>query len=180
MTDLKTLLTGGDPVRKEGELSPADASRMRRLIVAATLEPSVARTPWQRPFAIAAIGALVVVGAIAGHRRIVEPAPLTQRPSRSRRLAAARWPMSAVSYSLQRPAARASSGSSIKIFAFRSRCRDASGLRSTAGHAFVDSGAALRRSLGSDAAGKWSRPVHPAPRRRPRRRHQTPACSGAS
>ena len=78
MTDLKTLLTDGDPVRKEGELSPADASRMRRLIVAAAPEPSVARTPWQRPFAIAAIGALVaVVGAIAGHRRIVEPVPAT-------------------------------------------------------------------------------------------------------
>jgi hypothetical protein len=79
MTDLKTLLTDGDPVRKEGELSPADATRMRRLIVASAPEPSVARTPWQRPFAIAAIGALVaVVGAIAGHWRIVDPAPRTQ------------------------------------------------------------------------------------------------------
>ena len=78
MTELKTLLTDGDPVRKEGELSPADASRMRRLIVAAAPEPSVARTPWQRPFAIAAIGALVaVVGAIAGHRRTVD-LPATQ------------------------------------------------------------------------------------------------------
>lgn len=76
MTDLKTLLTDGDPVRKEGELAPADASRMRRVIVAAAPEASVARTPWQRPFAIAAIGALVaVVGAIAGHRRIVDPLP---------------------------------------------------------------------------------------------------------
>jgi hypothetical protein len=79
MTDLKTLLTEGDPVRNEGELSPADASRMRRLIVAATAEPAVARTPWQRPFAIAAIGVLVaVVGAIAGHRRIVQPTPASQ------------------------------------------------------------------------------------------------------
>jgi acyl-CoA reductase-like NAD-dependent aldehyde dehydrogenase len=79
MPDLKTLLTEGDPVRNEGELSPADASRMRRLIVAATAGPSVARTPWQRPFAIAAVGALVaVVGAIAGHRRIVDPVPATQ------------------------------------------------------------------------------------------------------
>ena len=78
MTDLKTLLTDGDPVRKEGELSPADASRMRRLIVAAAQEPSVVRTPWQRPFAIEAIGALVaVVGAIAGHRRTVD-LPATQ------------------------------------------------------------------------------------------------------
>ena len=78
MTDLKRLLTDGDPVRKEGELSPADASRMRRLIVAAAPEPSVVRTPWQRPFAIAVIGALVaVVGAIAGHRRTVD-LPATQ------------------------------------------------------------------------------------------------------
>ena len=79
MTDLKTLLTAGDPVRKEGELSPADATRMRRLIVAAAPEPSVVRTPWQRPFAIAALGALVaVVGAIAGHRRVVDSVPATQ------------------------------------------------------------------------------------------------------
>jgi hypothetical protein len=79
MTALKTLLTDGDPVRREGELSPADATRMRRLIVAAAPELSVARTPWQRPFALAAIGALVaVVGTIAGHRRIVDPAPPTQ------------------------------------------------------------------------------------------------------
>ena len=79
MTDLKTLLTDGDPVRTEGELSPADASRMRRLIVAAAPELSIVRTPWQRPVAIAAIGALVaVVGAIAGHRRIVEPVPVPQ------------------------------------------------------------------------------------------------------
>ena len=76
MTDLKTLLTDGDPVRQEGELSATDASRMRRLIVAAAPERSIARTPWQRPFAIAAIGALVaVVATIAGHRRIVDPAP---------------------------------------------------------------------------------------------------------
>jgi hypothetical protein len=75
MTDVKTLLTDGDPVRSDGELSPADALRMRRLIVAAA-EPTVVRTPWQRPFAIAAVGALVaVVGTIAGHRRIVDPVP---------------------------------------------------------------------------------------------------------
>ena len=76
MTDLKTLLTDGDPVRNDGELSPPDALRMRRLIVAAAAEPPVVRTPWQRPFAIAAVGALVaVVGTIAGHRRIVDPVP---------------------------------------------------------------------------------------------------------
>jgi hypothetical protein len=79
MTDLETLLTDGDPVRKEGELSPADATRMRRVIVAAAPEPLVARTPWQRPFALAAIGALVaVIGAIAGHRRIVDRVLPTQ------------------------------------------------------------------------------------------------------
>lgn len=78
MTNLKTLLTDGDPVREEGELSAADALRMRRRIVAAAPESSVVRTPWQRPFAMAGIGALVaVVGAIAGHRRIVDPVPAT-------------------------------------------------------------------------------------------------------
>jgi len=76
MTDLKTRLTDGDPVRTDGALSPADASRMRRLIVAAATEPSMVRTPWQRPFAVAVVGALVaVVGAIAGDRRVVDSAP---------------------------------------------------------------------------------------------------------
>jgi hypothetical protein len=86
MTDLTTLLKDSDPVREDGGLSPIDAQRMRRVIVSAALEPSPVRTPWQRPFAIAAVGALlVVVGTMAGHRVIVEhaPTPTTTDPSAS-------------------------------------------------------------------------------------------------
>lgn len=73
MTDFTTLLRDGDPVRGDGELSPADAQRMRRAIVAASREPAPARTPWQRPFAIAATAALLVaVGTMAGHRAMDE------------------------------------------------------------------------------------------------------------
>jgi hypothetical protein len=81
MTDLNTLLKNGDPVRDDGGLSSVDAQRMRRVVVAATLEPSRARTPWLRPFAITAVGALlVVVATIAGDRATVKqvliPAPI--------------------------------------------------------------------------------------------------------
>ena len=69
MTDLTTLLKDSDPVRENGELSLADAQRMRRAIVAAALEPAPVRTLWQRPFAFAGVGTLlVVVGTMAGHR----------------------------------------------------------------------------------------------------------------
>ena len=56
---------------------------MRRVIVAAALESAPVRTPWLRPFAIAAVGALlVVVGTMAGHRVIVRQAvaPVTTDP----------------------------------------------------------------------------------------------------
>lgn len=81
MTDLNTLLKNADPVRDDDGLSPVDAQRMRRVVVAATIEPSPARTPWLRPFAITAVGALLVVLAtVAGDRVLVEqalpPAPI--------------------------------------------------------------------------------------------------------
>jgi hypothetical protein len=76
MTDLHTLLENGDPVRKDRELPSADAQRMRRIIVAAALDQAPARTPWQRPFAIAALGVLLaVVGTMTGHRVIVQQSP---------------------------------------------------------------------------------------------------------
>ena len=56
---------------------------MRRVIVSAALESVPARTPWLRPFAIAAVGALlVVVGTMTGDRVIVDraPAPATTDP----------------------------------------------------------------------------------------------------
>ena len=83
MTDLHTLLNAGDPLREDAGLSPVDAERMRRVIVSAAVESAPMRTPWLRPFAIAAVGALlVVVGTMTGHRMIVEPvpAPVTSDP----------------------------------------------------------------------------------------------------
>jgi hypothetical protein len=83
MTDLTTLLHDGDPVREDAGLSPVDAERMRRVVVSAAIASVPMRAPWLRPFAIAAIGALlVVVGTMTGHRVIVEraPAPMTTTP----------------------------------------------------------------------------------------------------
>ncbi len=83
MTDLNKLLNDGDPLREDEGLGQVDAERMRRVIVAAALESASMRTPWLRPFAIAAVGALlVVVGTMTGHRVIGEPvaAPVTTDP----------------------------------------------------------------------------------------------------
>ncbi len=76
MTDLNNLLKDGDPLREDDGLAPVDAERMRRVIVSAALESAPVRTPWLRPFAVAAVGALlVVVGTMTGHRVIVGPVP---------------------------------------------------------------------------------------------------------
>ena len=80
MTDVRQLLNDGDPLRPDGgnaaSLSTVDAERMRRIIVSAALESRPSRAPWQRPFAMAAIAALlVVVGTMTGHQVIVAPAP---------------------------------------------------------------------------------------------------------
>jgi hypothetical protein len=75
MTELNTLLNNADPIRDDAGLSAVDAQRMRRVVVAATLEAPRAGTPWLRPFALTAVGALlVVVGTMAGDRVVVEPA----------------------------------------------------------------------------------------------------------
>ena len=76
MTDLNKLLNDADPVREDRGLRRVDAGRMRRVIVAAAIEHAADRTPWLRPFAIAAVGALlVVVGTFTGHRVADRPAP---------------------------------------------------------------------------------------------------------
>jgi hypothetical protein len=84
MTDLnklRELLNDGDPFREDSGLAPVDAERMRRVIVAAAHESAPMRTPWLRPFAITAVGALlVVVGTMTGHRVIVGPAPAPATP----------------------------------------------------------------------------------------------------
>lgn len=84
MTDLNTLLKEGDPVRGPEEdegLSAVDAQRMRRIVVAEAAEPTPARTPWRRPFAVATVASLLVtVATMTGDRLLVRhdaaPAPL--------------------------------------------------------------------------------------------------------
>jgi hypothetical protein len=76
LPDVRKLLNDGDPLREDGGLAPVDAERMRRVIVSAALESAPMRTPWLRPFAIAAVGALlVVVGTMTGHRVMGGPVP---------------------------------------------------------------------------------------------------------
>jgi len=76
MTDLNTLLNEADPIRDDRGLSRVDAERMRRVLLSAALEAVPGRTPWLRPLAIMAVGALlVVVGTLAGHRIADPPAP---------------------------------------------------------------------------------------------------------
>lgn len=81
--DVRKLLNDGDPLREDSGLAPVDAERMRRVIVSAALESAPGRTPWMRPFAIAAVLALlVVVGTMTGDRVVVGPAtaPVTSEP----------------------------------------------------------------------------------------------------
>jgi len=81
LPDVRKLLNDGDPLREDSGLAPVDAERMRRVIVAAAHESAPMRTPWLRPFAITAVGALlVVVGTMTGHRVIVGPAPAPATP----------------------------------------------------------------------------------------------------
>ena len=71
MTDLTTILKDGDPVRVEEGLGPANADRMRRRVIAATVEAERVRTPWHRPFAVAAVAVLLVIaGTIRSHQTV--------------------------------------------------------------------------------------------------------------
>ena len=80
LPDVSKLLKDGDPLRSDSGNAPAlsavDAERMRRIVVSAALESRPSRAPWQRPFVLAAVAALlVVVGTMTGHQVMVEPAP---------------------------------------------------------------------------------------------------------
>jgi hypothetical protein len=76
MTDLNKLLNDADPIRDDRGLSRVNAERMRRVMLSAALESAPERTPWLRPLAVAAVGAvLVVVGTLAGHRIADRPSP---------------------------------------------------------------------------------------------------------
>ena len=39
MSDLRTMLERGDPIRKEGDMAPGDASRMRQAILSVRVGP---------------------------------------------------------------------------------------------------------------------------------------------
>ncbi len=69
MTDLTKLLRDADPLREDEGLSPADAQAIRRRMFAAVQPEFFAIPAWQRPFAVAAVVALMVaVGVVTGRR----------------------------------------------------------------------------------------------------------------
>ena len=69
MTDLSTLLKDADPVAREASLSPEDALRMRREMLAALPVSVDVRPVWRRPLTFAAAAALMMtVITVAGHR----------------------------------------------------------------------------------------------------------------
>jgi hypothetical protein len=81
LPDVRTLLNDGDPLREGEGLAPVDVERMRRVIVSAAQESAPVRTPWLRPFAITAVGALlVVVASMTGDRVVIAPAPAPATP----------------------------------------------------------------------------------------------------
>jgi len=84
MKDLKRLLADGDPVAREAGSSPIEAARMRRVIVAAVVEPAAqpVAASWPRPFVMAAaVAACLAVGVSVGLR--LNPEPQTQRAKSS-------------------------------------------------------------------------------------------------
>ena len=69
MIDLSTLLKEADPLVREESLSPEDAQRLRREILAALPDREVNRTLWRLPLALAAAAGMVMtVITFAGHR----------------------------------------------------------------------------------------------------------------
>jgi hypothetical protein len=91
MKDLHLILRDGDPAGgPEQGLAPAQAAAMRRQILNATVRPDVVRTPWQQPFAVAAMVALTIVaGVLAGMRfspgAAPQSAPAAAEPADGRR-----------------------------------------------------------------------------------------------
>jgi hypothetical protein len=76
MTDLTRLLQDADPVREDSQLGSDQAQRIRRTVLAALPEESQIRTPWHRPFALAAVALLfLALGTMAGHRALTRSVP---------------------------------------------------------------------------------------------------------
>lgn len=81
MTDLTRLLRDADPVREDGQLGSEEAQRIRRTVLAALPEQSPIRTPWHRPFALAAVAVLfLALGTMAGHRALSRRVPAPPAP----------------------------------------------------------------------------------------------------
>jgi hypothetical protein len=84
MKDLKQLLADGDPVAREAGSSPIEAAGMRRVILAAVVEPApqpVAGS-WPRPFVMAAaVAACLLIGVSVGLRLNPEPPTQPAKPS---------------------------------------------------------------------------------------------------
>jgi hypothetical protein len=80
VSKLAQLLEEGDPLRHEGGLSPTDAERMRRRVVASTFEPRPAHSPWQRRFALAAVVILLLIVGTSGNDRPVQPTAAPAEP----------------------------------------------------------------------------------------------------
>jgi|RhiMetdeSRZDD1v2_1073273.scaffolds.fasta_scaffold01017_6 hypothetical protein len=69
MKDVGDLLRDGDPIAREGGMSDADISRMRRAVVSAANHESAMTAWWPRPILIAAtVAVTIVAGVIVGHR----------------------------------------------------------------------------------------------------------------
>ena len=84
MKDLKQLLADGDPVAREAGSSPIEAARMRRVVVAAVVEPAPqpVAASWPRPFVMAAaVAACLAVGVSVGLRLNPEPRTAVPKPN---------------------------------------------------------------------------------------------------
>jgi hypothetical protein len=69
MIDLSTLLKDADPLAREESLSPEDAQRLRREMLAALPDREITRPLWRLPLALAAAAGMVMtVITFAGHR----------------------------------------------------------------------------------------------------------------
>jgi hypothetical protein len=84
MKDLKQLLADGDPVAREVASSPIETAGMRRVIVAAVVEPAPqpVAASWPRPLVMAAaVAACLAVGVSVGLRLNPEPRNPVPKPN---------------------------------------------------------------------------------------------------
>lgn len=76
MNDLRSLLRNGDPIAREGKLSPADSERMRRRLQSEDVAALPARS---RFFPVTAVALLLLVAGAAWLTSRVVPPPVEER-----------------------------------------------------------------------------------------------------